>query len=189
MRSNLKAMFGARNVGTRAIATLALFCAALAFAPGAFAQGDCKMLYDATDKLYSAPNHAYSSQISGSKAAPVTRTQEAIQIDGVIYILMNGAWKKSPMTSAGMQAQIVENRKNAKNVSCKYSRDESVNGEAAAVYIAHSETDAGKADATIWISKSRGLILRQEEDLDMGDPDKMHISIRYDYSGVKAPAV
>ena len=187
MRINRKAMFAVRNVCRGGMVALILFFAAITIAPSARAQGECKILYDATDKLSDVPNHGYATQTHGPKSAPITSTTESIWINGVIYIQMKGAWKKSGMTVADMRAQEAENRKNAKNTSCKYLRDESVNGEAAAVYSAHSETEGVKSDATVWISKSKGLILRQEDDMDMGDPDKMHISIRYEYGGVKAP--
>ena len=68
-------------------------------------------------------------------------------------------------------------------------RDESVNGEAAALYMAHSENDTVKSDAQTWISKSKGLPLRTEEDIDTGDGDKRHMSIRYEYGNIQAPAV
>ena len=87
--------------------------------------------------------------------------------------------------------QEIENRKNAKNISCHLLREDSVNGEPAQVFSAHDETEDGKTDATIWISKSRGLPLRKEEDIDTGgDPSgKTHFSTRYDYSNTSVPPV
>jgi len=67
-------------------------------------------------------------------------------------------------------------------------RDESVNGEATAVYTEHTENEGIKGDGQTWVSKSRGLPLRTEEDLDTGDGDKRHMSIRYEYNNVSAPA-
>jgi hypothetical protein len=64
-----------------------------------------------------------------------------------------------------------------------------VNGEAAALYMAHSENDDVKSDAQTWISKSKGLPLRTEEDIDTGGGDKRHMSIRYEYGNIQAPAV
>lgn len=45
-----------------------------------------------------------------------------------------------------------------------------------------------KSDAQTWISKGRGLPLKTEEDIDTGDGDKKHMSIRYEYGGVRPPA-
>jgi hypothetical protein len=52
----------------------------------------------------------------------------------------------------------------------------------------HSETPRSKNDAQIWISKSTGLILRQESDLILNRANsKIHLSVRYEYDNVQAP--
>ena len=67
-------------------------------------------------------------------------------------------------------------------------REESLNGEPAAVYKVHSETEAAKTDGQVWISKSKGLPLRQELDMDVGgSAGKSHREMRYDYANVKPP--
>ncbi len=53
-----------------------------------------------------------------------------------------------------------------------------------AVFTLHSENEDGQEDARVWISKS-GLLLRQE--INLGPED--HISIRYEYTNVTAPAL
>jgi hypothetical protein len=68
--------------------------------------------------------------------------------------------------------------------TCRYLRDEPVNGEMAAVYSTHSETAKGRINMQTWISKARGLILRQDADSDGG---KVIMSSRYDYGNVKPP--
>jgi hypothetical protein len=63
-----------------------------------------------------------------------------------------------------------------------------VNGESAALYSTHEESTHGKTDSQNWVSKSKGLILRQEIDIDTGGATgKSHISSRYEYSNVQAP--
>jgi hypothetical protein len=87
-----------------------------------------------------------------------------------------------------MKELAQRNRKNAKNLSCHFVRDEAVNGEGAALYSTHEESEHGKSDNQIWVSKSKGLILRQETDLDTGGVNgKSHSSFRYEYSNVQAP--
>jgi hypothetical protein len=75
--------------------------------------------------------------------------------------------------------------------TCRYLRDEPVNGEPAAVYSPHSEREdlEIKSDGQLWISKSRGLPLRQElEIMESGDkPDVNHHSIRYESTNVRPP--
>jgi len=80
------------------------------------------------------------------------------------------------------------NRDNARNMSCHYLHDETVEGETAALYSTHQETVHGKIDSQTWISKNRGLILRQEIDIETGRPNgKSHMSSRYEYDNVEAP--
>ena len=76
----------------------------------------------------------------------------------------------------------------AKAMTCRYLRDETVNGEAASVYHSQAETKGGKSDATLWMSKRTGLPLRSESNIDTGGGDKMHLAIRYDYTDVRPPA-
>ena len=92
------------------------------------------------------------------------------------------------MTIQEMKAMDERNRKNATNVSCHSVRDESVNGKSAPLYTMHSETPRSKNDDQIWISRSKGLILRQESDLISNTGNrKTHLSARYEYSNVQAP--
>ena len=63
-----------------------------------------------------------------------------------------------------------------------------MNGKSAALYSTHSESEHGKNDNQIWVSKSKGLILRQETDLYSNRGNgKTHLSVRYEYSNVQAP--
>jgi hypothetical protein len=66
--------------------------------------------------------------------------------------------------------------------TCKYLRDEAVDGEAAVVYSDNFTGKAAKTEGQIWISKKTGLVLRQEGDVDLGAKGKGHQSIRFDYS-------
>ena len=91
------------------------------------------------------------------------------------------------MTAQDMIQQEQENRKTG-TATCRYLREESVNGETAAVYSAHSENEDVKSEGQLWISK-KGLPLREELDTDVGDPNKVHRSIRYEYGNVQAPPI
>ncbi len=168
----------------------ALLCsAALLLSPAARAQGDCKLVHDAIDKLSTVSNHAYEAESNPAQPGTGVTNHEVIRTGGTIYVLMSGKWRKSPLTPAQMRAQEEENWKNAKNVSCKHLRDESVKGESAAVYSTHNENEDSKEDGQVWVSKSKGLPLREEQDVDLGSGDKHHMSIRYEYTNVQAPAV
>jgi hypothetical protein len=69
---------------------------------------------------------------------------EMVFAAGARYVLFNGKWSSSALSTVEMKEMDQRNRTNAKNVSCYYVRDESVNGESAAIYSAHSESEHGK---------------------------------------------
>ena len=72
--------------------------------------------------------------------------------------------------------------------TCKYLRDEPVSGQMAAVYSAHDVTPQGAVDSQMWISKAKGLPLRQDMDIDVGGAaGKSHTSSRFEYGDVKPP--
>jgi outer membrane lipoprotein-sorting protein len=151
--------------------------------PQAHAQNDCKLLFDADDKMLSTDHHAYVTTPGGKE------THEMVMVGGVSYIQFDGAWRKSPMTAAQMREQKIQNRKNAKNLSCHFVREELVDGESARVYSSHSEDEDTKSDATIWISKSKGVTLKIEQDSVSTGSSKTHQSVRYTYTNITAPPV
>ena len=148
----------------------------------------CQAALDAGDKLFTTPYHAFMTESGAGVGNRKPMSSESVFAGGVLYVLYNGKWSPSGMTTEEMKAMEQRNRNNARNMSCHYVRDESVNGEAAALYTTHEETPHGKTDSQTWVSKSRGLILRQEIDIDTGGPNgKTHMSSRYEYSNVQAP--
>src|SRR5690349_12126792 len=116
------------NSGKSILVAALLSFVALLISPAARAQSDCKMVRDATDKLDTVANHAYETETNPARPGEGATNHEVIHAGGTIYIMIKGKWKKSPISEAQMRAQEEENWKTAKNVSCKYLRDESVNG-------------------------------------------------------------
>jgi hypothetical protein len=156
----------------------------------AYAAGDaCKPVFDASDKVILTPAHLYVTRTASYQNK--TTNGEMIysgNAGGAIYILVNGKWRRSPITAGEMLKQEAENRATSKPATCQYLRDESVNGEAATVYSGRSENEAGKTAITIWISKSRGVPLKQEMEFDVGgSAGKSHQSTRYEYTNVRPP--
>jgi hypothetical protein len=169
----------------RLLAALAALMVACCISTPAVAAADatCQPMFDAATKIFAVPTHSYTAEtLPGGK----TRNAEAIYTNNAIYIFYNGKWVRSRATPQDMLKQEQENIQNAKT-SCRHVRDEVVNGETAALYMTHAENEDVKSDAQTWISKSRGLPLKTEEDLDTGDGDKKHMSIRYEYSNVRPP--
>lgn len=62
---------------------------------------------------------------------------------------------------------------------CAYLRDETVDGQPTAVYREQYKGGAGSTTATIWISKSSGRLLREEQDGDINGKGKGHISYHW----------
>lgn len=146
----------------------------------------CQAVLDASEKLYSTPFHMYSTQAGALVGNGKPMSSEMISTGGTDYVLYAGKWITS--STADRKARGERNRNNARNVSCRYLRDESVNGESAVVYSTHEESAHGKTDTQNWVSKGKGLILRQEIDIDTGGANgKSHLSSQIDYSNVQAP--
>ncbi len=183
---------GCVSIGSRSFRhRLVFFSVAIACAITATTQAApsddpvCKVVLDAVAKLGATPNHLYTT-MTGDFMPGKTQESESITTGGVIYIKLHDKWTVSPITPSQMAKQKQENIRNAKVYRCQHERDESINGDGTAVYKAHSESDAGISDAEIWISKSRGLPVRENIELDSG---KSHMSVRFDYSNVQAPAI
>jgi hypothetical protein len=148
----------------------------------------CQGVLDAGEKLFTTPFHMYMTQTSSGIENGKAMSSETVFVGDTRYVMVNGKWSLSPISTDELKQMDQRNRKNAKNLSCHYVREESVNGQSAAVYSAHSESEHGKDDSQIWLSKSAGLILRQETDLDTGRAGgTIHMSVRYDYKDVQAP--
>jgi hypothetical protein len=152
------------------------------------AQDPCQPSYDAMSKVMSTPAHIYST-MTGVPNSADKHTTEIIYIGGATYVKLGSKWSRSPMTTQQVMQKEEENRK-ASKTTCQYLRDEVVNGEAAAVYNTRSErADMGiKSDGQIWISKSKGLPLKNEIDI-TSDGSKNHHSTRYEYANVQAPPI
>lgn len=146
----------------------------------------CKLVFDAGEKGAQVPNHQYLTQTGGTFGS-TGRRSEIIHTADTSYILVGGQWHRSPLDIKAMQEQEEENRRNTKNAHCAHVRDEAVDGEAAGVFSAHYESEYAKVDALIWISRSSGLTLRHELDMDAGEMGKTHSSVRTKYSGIQAP--
>ena len=153
--------------------------------PVAAAPGDaCQTVFEAMTKVVTVPHHIYTTMSGSMQPGGKSSNTEQIYAGGVIYVMMQGKWTRGTMTPDQMLKRQEANRQTSK-ATCSYLRDESVNGEAAAVYSSHEEPQGTKVDSQTFISKSRGLPLRTEIDMDMGATG--HMSSRYEYANIKAP--
>nr|HEV7954404.1 hypothetical protein [Candidatus Acidoferrales bacterium] len=152
------------------------------------ADSTCSVVLAALDKNFTVPYHAYMTQTSAAMQNGKPISTEMVYAGGKHYVLYDGKWTASEMSDSDMKAMQLKARQTAKNLSCHYVKDETVNGESAALFTTHGESEHGKDDNQIWISKSKGVILKQETDIDIGaGRPKTHMSVRYDYANVQAP--
>jgi hypothetical protein len=147
------------------------------------AADSCQPVFDALTKITATPSHSYTTTTAGGKS----RDTETIMVQGKKYIRVSGKWMVPGVTTAAVLAQEKEIEKNSK-ASCQIIRIEPVKGEAATVYSLRREGQGFKEDSQIWISKTSGMALRAEQDIDMGgEIGKEHRSAHFEYSNVQPP--
>jgi hypothetical protein len=168
-------------------AVFAVLLASMLAVPALALDPACQPVADASAKMLAIPTHI-SSTTTAAYAGGKPQNTEMIYAGNAIYVNVRGKWARTRMTPQEMLKMEQENKESKKG-TCRYVRDESVNGEAAALYAEQSNTEAGTSEAKTWISKSRGVPLRTEMDIDVGGSmGKSHMSMRYDYSNVHPPA-
>jgi hypothetical protein len=148
----------------------------------------CKPVIDALVKRGPVAYHAYYTRTE-STAGAKPKTSEMISAGGHHYVQLQGQWVRSPMTPDDLIKIEQDNLANAKGLSCRKLRDESVDGTPATVYVVHAQTDEATSEAQEWIARGSGVELRTESDIDTGDGYKTHMSSHYEYANVKAPIV
>jgi hypothetical protein len=155
------------------------------FLSSAHAADSCQPVFDALTKLITTPSHSYT--ITTAQNSGKTRTAETIMSHGKKYIRGNGKWMDPSVSTSEVLEQERENEKNGKAI-CRLLRSEAVNGESAVVYSLSRQTAGFKEDSQIWISKSTGMPVREEQDVDMGgEIGKAHNSARFQYGNVQPP--
>jgi hypothetical protein len=187
-------VFDMNHYGGRRPATASSICAII-FATSASIgtraaiadDASCKPVFEAITRLVKTPNHQFLVQSSDAPGS-APQSGEMIFTGKTTYILHDGKWQTSTITTEETLQRDEENRKNSKT-TCRALRDESVEGVSATVYTLHSESEVGKSDGQIWISKASALPLRQKIDLALnGITEKNHVETRFVYSGVAPPA-
>lgn len=173
-----------RRFAAAAVLLAGLWGAAAANADAA----DCAAANKATLALQQTPSHQYVTSVeAGSKGEPIT--MEIITLTDAKYMGSKGNWTKSNFNA--QQAVQEEQGRIDKSMrrACRFIRDESVQGEATAVYSVHDETPSAKSDTQMWVAKRNGLPVKLETDITFnGTSGKTHISDRIELDGVRAPS-
>jgi hypothetical protein len=121
------------------------------------ADSACQAVADVGRKVLTTPTHIYITRTNAFRSGGKPTTSETIYAGGAIYVRVSDRWTRSTITPQDMLQQKKENQNDTK-ITCRYRREESVNGEAAAVYSQHIETENDKMDVQVWISKSKGSL-------------------------------
>jgi hypothetical protein len=154
--------------------------AAMCAATGAHAN-DCDTVMTATLAQMKAP---YRATISFSNLNGKPATSETVFTGGKMYVQLNGAWQVSPITAQEMTDQMKKNYKESKE-SCRYVGDESVDGQAASIFTASFQSPRSHSDNRIWISRSRGVLLKTWARIDEGNQT---MTSTYEYDNIQPPA-
>ena len=151
----------------------------------AHATDSCQPVFDALMKVATTPSHSYTTSTGLNGGTPTEA--ETIFANGQKYIRVRGKWMRIPVTSQDVVEQEKEKQQHGTS-TCQFLRSESVNGEAAMLYSMHREYEGIKEDGKMWVSRSTGLLVRAEEDIDnRGNKVKDHRSTRFEYGDVRPP--
>ena len=145
----------------------------------------CQPVFDALTKVATTPSHSYTTRTGINGGTPTEA--ETIFANGQKYIRARGRWMRIPVTSQDVVEQEKEKEQHGTS-TCKFLRNESVNGDPAMLFSVHREYEEVKEDGEMWVSRGSGLLLRVEEDVDnRGNKVKDHRSTRFEYGNVRPP--
>ena len=147
----------------------------------------CKPVFDALTKAAATPNHQFMTETRADKAAP--ESSEVIATTNMMYVKIAATWQGRPYNPQQQATEMREAFKTA-NLTCQHLRDETVAGDPVAVYNTRDKQEGGNiVDSQVWVSKARGLPVKQTIDMDVGGKGgKSHTEVRVDYANVQAPA-
>ena len=152
----------------------------------AYAADSCQLVFDAMNKVVTTPSHSYTTHTRASSSGK-PQLSETVFVNGKVFIQANGKWITGHVTPQEILDQQKENRAQSK-IACQFVRNDMVGAEAAAVYSMHIDNNGEKEDAQIWISKSTGLPLRDEREVEAASRrEKEHRSTRFEYQNIRAP--
>lgn len=144
--------------------------------------GACQPVFDGLDQVMSVPTHVSTTLKMGNDEP---RQIEAIYAGGAIYQKEKAGWEKKPFGTLEAANQERQFRKEHKP-TCKFVKEERVDGQLMNVYEAVTKTPLDTSTAQVWVMRN-GRIAKQEIAVDGGKSGSMHYSVKYSYDGVEAP--
>jgi hypothetical protein len=129
---------------------------------------------------------------AGDNAKPATsQTSETIATGTAVFARFgSGKWQQIHIPLDKLAEAV---RHNAESFSgCKRLADDTINGEAVAVYTGHLAAQKSVVETKVWVEPKRGVMLRSETDVapkpEPGDVFKgRHVAIRYSYDNIAPP--
>jgi hypothetical protein len=134
-----------------------------------------KAVADAEALVMRTPHHVVSTDVHGGRST----VTEGISVPSGVCWASNGVWHKA----AGSMQEFARDSMDSLHElrDCHRIGDEAVDGQPATKYAFHNHASGG--DDTVWVAKNSGLLLKTEALI-----EDRHISSRYEYSNVQAPA-
>jgi hypothetical protein len=183
-------------------ASPALICGIMgisAFGIGAARADDaaCKGIGDAMLMNSKTPYHSVGTiafdpkdpPIPGAGVMPSIKTETIYTGTKVFVKLPTGQWKDINANIADLQTKVKDSASSFND--CTRLPDEKADGKTLAVYTGGDKTDTMTVSTKVWVAD--GTIQRSETDI--GGPTApdgkvrhQHLSLRYDYADIKAPA-
>jgi hypothetical protein len=180
----------------------AIFLSTWIVAPVAAASAECQAVADALLANAKTPYHSTTS-MTFEYTAPVAEAQrklkmphaqdtETIFTGTALFVkLPTGKWVDTHATAETMREQV--RRSIEKIGGCEHLADEQIDGEKAAVYVAHSSDDKHVVTMKFWIAADRGLPLRTDADIGAMEAGQVvmheHVSTHSTYGDQEAPKI
>jgi len=162
--------------------------------------GACKGLADAMLTNAKTPYHSVGSisfdpkdpPVPGSAGLPSAIATETIFTGTHVFVkLPNGQWKDIHANLADLQSKVKESAGSFND--CAHLPNDKVDGKDLAVYTGTDKTDTMNVTTKVWVAPENGTLVRSETEI--GGPTApdgkvrhQHLSLRYDYADIKAPA-
>jgi hypothetical protein len=153
----------------------------LAGSPGVLAD-DCTPASEAAVAQAKVP-HAVTHVMTVPGKSPVT--MEMIFLGDKAYMRTNGKWASMPYSVREQIDTITTSRERAEKTAhtCQKLAGQSIDGQAASLFIVKGETNGKTSEARMWISDASGLPLKTEIHLGSG-PD---VTDEFRYANIQAP--
>jgi hypothetical protein len=125
----------------------------------------------------------YAATMTTQTPGGETKTMKTVSSGGMMYVEMPDGWKSMAMDPKE-QADMMRKAAATAKETCHHAGDEVTGGEPSNVYIAHVENRGSVSDNKVWISKSRGLVMKTDVQIQGGQ----HVTMTFDYNNVMVPA-